>query len=270
MVTTGEVMMSQICDNQFYVKTIHKIRIHEPGRILVLATAYPPNPKSTLYSLIEEHVAGVPLVPTERKYWSETAGLDYVKELSFKEDAEATKVATEGSFYATSSFAAVSAPGRRNLGRHPDQVKTMKYLELECQYRIVPHSLRIRYQPSEDTMMIDVSAIQSLELIQNLRNSKSQDCLYGLLNRTRTPMGARMLRNNILQPPTLADAFMTTRYDAVEELTTNEDMFIGARDALKGFMDIEKLLTNVSTMETTGATLNILPAARRNSNSDHL
>ena len=107
MVTTGEVLMSQICDNQFYVKTIHKIRVHEPGRILVLATAYPPNPKSTLYSLIEEHVTGVPLVPYDRRFWSETAGLESVKELSFKEDAEAIKVAIEGNFYATSSFAAV-------------------------------------------------------------------------------------------------------------------------------------------------------------------
>jgi len=95
-------------------------------------------------------------------------------------------------------------------------------------------------------MMIDISAIQSLELIQNLRDSKSTDCLYGLLNQTQTPMGARMLRNNILQPPTLVDAFMTTRFDMVEELTANEDMFTAAREALKGFMDIEKLLTKVS------------------------
>jgi len=95
-------------------------------------------------------------------------------------------------------------------------------------------------------MMVDISAIQSLELIQNLRDSKSTDCLYGLLNQTLTPMGARMLRNNILQPPTLVDAFMTTRFDTVEELTTNEDMFTAAREALKGFMDIEKLLTKVS------------------------
>jgi DNA mismatch repair protein MSH4 len=94
-------------------------------------------------------------------------------------------------------------------------------------------------------MMIDISAIQSLELIQNLRDARSKDCLYGLLNQTLTPMGARMLRNNILQPSTLVGASLTTRYDAVEELTTNEDMFTAARDALKGSMDVEELLPKV-------------------------
>jgi DNA mismatch repair protein MSH4 len=77
-------------------------------------------------------------------------------------------------------------------------------------------------------MMIDVSTISSLELIQNLQNPKSKHCLYGLLNETITPMGARMLRSNILQPSTDADTIQA-RYDAVEELTTKEEMFFATR-----------------------------------------
>lgn len=73
-------------------------------------------------------------------------------------------------------------------------------------------------------MMIDTSAITSLELIQNLRNPRSKDCLYGLLNFTQTPMGARLLRNNILQPSTRQDAYLEPRYQAVTELITSEDM----------------------------------------------
>ena len=38
-------------------------------------------------------------------------------------------------------------------------------------------------------------------------------------------MGSRMLRSNILQPPTRQDAFIMPRYDALEELTTKEEMF---------------------------------------------
>ena len=77
-------------------------------------------------------------------------------------------------------------------------------------------------------MMIDISTIQSLELIQNLEKPKSNDCLFGLLNETLTPMGSRVLRSNILQPLTDPDT-LNSRYDAVEELTTKEEMFFATR-----------------------------------------
>jgi DNA mismatch repair protein MSH4 len=90
------------------------------------------------------------------------------------------------------------------------------------------HSLRIKYQPSEGSMMIDLSTIRSLELIQNLQNAKSRACLYGVMNQTLTPMGARLLRSTILQPSTQVSV-LEQRYDAVGELSTKEDMFFQLR-----------------------------------------
>lgn len=78
-------------------------------------------------------------------------------------------------------------------------------------------------------MMIDFSTAASLELIQNLQNAKSRDCLLGLLNETLTPMGSRLMRTNILQPPTEQEKIVA-RYDAVEEMSTKEDMFFAIRD----------------------------------------
>jgi DNA mismatch repair protein MSH4 len=104
----------------------------------------------------------------------------------------------------------------------------------------------MRYEASEGSMMIDVSTIYSLELVQNLQNPKSSDCLYGLLNETLTPMGARLLRNNVLQPLTDADV-LTTRYAAVDDLTTKEGMFFATR-AGKQMMDCSSaFLTCYST-----------------------
>jgi DNA mismatch repair protein MSH4 len=90
------------------------------------------------------------------------------------------------------------------------------------------HSLRIKYQPSEGTMMIDLSTIQSLELIQNIQNSKSKHCLFGLMNETLTPMGSRLLRSSILQPATQFEV-LSSRFEAVTELATKEDMFFQTR-----------------------------------------
>jgi DNA mismatch repair protein MSH4 len=76
--------------------------------------------------------------------------------------------------------------------------------------------------------MIDLSTIHSLEIIQNLHNAKSKDCLFGVMNETLTPMGSRLLRSSILQPSTQEDV-LTQRYDALEELTSKEDAFTQIR-----------------------------------------
>lgn len=102
----------------------------------------------------------------------------------------------------------------------------------------------MKYEPSEGSMMIDISTIYSLELVQNLRNPRSKDCLFGLLNETQTPMGARLLRSNVLQPLTDTDT-LVKRYDAVDELQMKEDIFHGTRAALKNFLDADKILTAV-------------------------
>ena len=78
-------------------------------------------------------------------------------------------------------------------------------------------------------MMIDVAAIESLELLQNVKNIK-QDCLFGVLRKTKTAMGTRMLRNSILQPSTMVEEYIIPRLDAVEELTHNQHMFEAVRN----------------------------------------
>lgn len=108
--------------------------------------------------------------------------------------------------------------------------QAIKYIDLSLSLTFVFHSLRIKYQPSEGSMMIDLSTIHSLELIQNLQDSRSKDCLFGVMNETLTPMGSRLLRSSILQPSTQADV-LTQRYDALEELTNKEDSFLQIRQS---------------------------------------
>ena len=123
-------------------------------------------------------------------------------------------------------------------------LEALKYIEMGMSVTFPYHSLRIRYEASEGAMLINVSTIQSLELIQNLQNSKSRDCLFGFLNETLTSMGARLLRSNILQPLTDRET-LTFRYDALEELASKEEMFFAIRQALKPLLDIDKVLTSL-------------------------
>ena len=77
-------------------------------------------------------------------------------------------------------------------------------------------------------MMIDLSTIRSLELIQNIQDARSKECLFGVMNETLTAMGSRLLRSTILQPSTETDV-LNSRYDAVQELSEKEDMFYQTR-----------------------------------------
>jgi DNA mismatch repair protein MSH4 len=107
-ISTGEVILSKISDSQFYVKTIHKLDILEPAQILLVSSVCPPNPKSNLYDLIEEHLTDSKIVPFDRKHWSETEGLECIRKLASHEDADAVKVAIQGNYYTTCALAAVS------------------------------------------------------------------------------------------------------------------------------------------------------------------
>ena len=108
-ISSGEAVLSQICDNQCYVRTCHKLQVFEPTEIILVSTSAPPNQKSKLYSCVEETVIGPRIVPVDRKYWSEAAGLDYVHQLAFPEDVKAVKIAIGGNYFATCCLAAVGA-----------------------------------------------------------------------------------------------------------------------------------------------------------------
>ncbi|KAF2134159.1 hypothetical protein P153DRAFT_281114 [Dothidotthia symphoricarpi CBS 119687] len=241
---TAEAVLCQICDSQTYVRTIHKLKVYGPSEILIVSTAA--SPKSKLFSIIEENLEDIDskLTLLDRRYWAESTGYEYIQSLAFKEDVESIKISVAGNYYAVCCIAAA-----------------LKYIDLGLGMLFSFHSLRMRYEPSEGSMMIDVSTIYSLELVQNLQNPKSKDCLFGLLNETLTPMGARLLRNNILQPLTDPDV-LNTRYTAVDELTTKEEMFFATRAALKNFLDADRILTALivspskSTLQTTESAIN--------------
>lgn len=105
----------------------------------------------------------------------------------------------------------------------------MRFVDLGLQQSFAPQSLRIKFESSEGTMMIDLPTITNLELVQNLQNTTSKHCLFGLLNQTSTKMGARLLKNNVLQPST-DKAKLEKRWAAVTELSTREGLFHSLKD----------------------------------------
>ncbi|KAK2774629.1 MutS protein msh4 [Onygenales sp. PD_12] len=228
--STSEAVLCQICDSQTYARTVHKLAVFDPTEVLFMKTAK--DPRSKLYSIVEENLPQLTITAADRRLWAEKTGHEYVEQFAFREDLESIKMSLEGSYFAACCLAAA-----------------LTYVEIELGKTFTHHSLRIKYEPSEGSMLIDLSTIVSLELIQNLQNSKSRDCLFGVLNETLTPMGSRLLRSNVLQPST-EQAKLLGRYDAVEELSTKEEMFFSVREALKSFVDSDRVLTSLIVVPT--------------------
>ena len=105
-ISTGEAVLSQICDNQFYARTLNKLQVFDTTSVLIVSTTGPPN-KSKMYSIVEKNILGARIITLDRQYWSETSGLHYIQQLAFVKDVEAIKFAIGGNYFATCCLAAV-------------------------------------------------------------------------------------------------------------------------------------------------------------------
>ena len=94
-------------------------------------------------------------------------------------------------------------------------------------------------------MIIDSATNRNLELIETLREKQKKGSLLWVLDKTRTAMGARLMRSWIEQP-LIEKKKITARQDAVEELfndmITREEM----REYLNAIYDLERLVTRIS------------------------
>ncbi|MBS1702227.1 MAG: DNA mismatch repair protein MutS [Armatimonadetes bacterium] len=94
-------------------------------------------------------------------------------------------------------------------------------------------------------MRLDPATRRSLELTQNLADGSRKYTLLGVLDTTRTPMGARLLRRWVEQPLLDRDE-IKRRHDAVARFMGSSIHRGDLRDALAGFSDIERLVSRCS------------------------
>ena len=99
-------------------------------------------------------------------------------------------------------------------------------------------------------MVLDDATRRNLELLRPIRGTGRKGTLLNLLDRTRTPMGGRMLREWVVRPLTARDR-LAERHDAVEALL-DPHLRGPLRDALESVADLERLASKVA-QETANA-----------------
>ncbi|MBI2572487.1 DNA mismatch repair protein MutS [Candidatus Woesearchaeota archaeon] len=94
------------------------------------------------------------------------------------------------------------------------------------------------------TMVVDASTFRNLELVRNLRDGSSRGTLLGVLDKTVTVMGARLLRT-WLKAPLLNIAAIEQRLDAVEQTAKDVISREKVREILERVVDIERIVSRV-------------------------
>ena len=94
-------------------------------------------------------------------------------------------------------------------------------------------------------MLLDSSTRRNLELTETLREKQKKGSLLWVLDKTRTAMGARMLRT-FLEQPLIEKESIERRLDAVQALFTDAIVRDELREYLRSIYDLERLLGKVS------------------------
>ena len=120
----------------------------------------------------------------------------------------------------------------------------LKYL-YDTQKSSLNHILSITPYNISDFMIIDSSTRRNLELTETMRDKNKKGSLLWVLDKCKTAMGSRMLRNYIEQPLVDKDK-INSRLDAIDSLYKNAITREELREYLNPIYDLERLMSKIS------------------------
>jgi DNA mismatch repair protein MutS len=129
----------------------------------------------------------------------------------------------------------------------------LDYLK-ETQKTTLGHINSLKPYHTEEFMFIDATTRRNLELTQTARDKSFRGSLLWVLDKTKTSMGSRLLRQWLLQP-LLNVKQIEQRLDAVAELFNNGLLRAELGEGLQKVFDIERLTGKVATQSANARDL---------------
>lgn len=138
------------------------------------------------------------------------------------------------------------------------------YLE-ETQKMVMSHLSQVEVMRDEETMQMDFSTRQNLELTQTLRTNSKSQTLWAFLDHCESAMGSRMLRRWI-EAPLIDINEINKREDAIDFLNSNFIVKDELKEYLSNVYDLERLCARVAISSANprdcirlSQTLSVLP-----------
>ena len=159
----------------------------------------------------------------------------FAPETAFFTVKEQFKVASLDGFGLKEKTAAIGAAGG-----------ALHYLTQNLR-RDVKHLTRISFYQRSDFLTLDYTTLRHLEILEPQHHDAPRNAsLYGALNKTVTPMGARLLRNWLSQPLAGVEP-IRQRQDAVQTFINNSFGLDAFRQQLAKVRDLERTLGRLSS-----------------------
>lgn len=105
------------------------------------------------------------------------------------------------------------------------------------------NNLKLYY--ANEYMILDSATKRNLELTETMRDGAKRGSLLWVLDKTKTAMGARMLRS-FIETPLMNKNQIEMRLDAIESLNVNFIDRDEVREYLSSIYDMERLMTRIS------------------------
>ncbi len=211
-ISTGEIGVSYFTDNEFHNRLNAEISRLHPSEILL--------PESVHLPFTEQfHVTALP---------------DWKFELGRSEQLLKTQfhVASLDGFGLKNKPSAVAALGA-----------VLGYVK-ESDPQALALFTDLNFYAIEDHMVLDEATRRNLELTETILKVSEAGSLLGVLDKTRTPMGKRMIRRWVNQPLIHAPE-IKERLDAVQYLLENGLDRLELQKQLKAVADIERIINRV-------------------------
>lgn len=216
-ITTGECSAYELLGEDMSTGILNEISKFAPIEILMNLRGYE---NTNLLQAIQDKTRGV-----VRNYY------DWAYELPYATDKVKAQFGQEAE-QLLGKEGCVSAIGALLL-----------YLE-ETQKTELTNLKTVETNSDEGKMKLDMYTLRNLEILESMRDRSTRGSLLHILNRTRTSMGARLLRK-WLTAPLLNCAMIQNRHIAVEELVKDPLLRAELREHLKQIADMERLINRV-------------------------
>ena len=220
-VSTGELNVCQIDGDRGYGRMMDFLVSLSPAEIICDDETYDKTQSSVLIS------SGS--LPKFQKYFKWAYDYSY----AFKTICKQLEVVTLEGYECQDKVSAISACGG-----------LMQYL-YDTQKRSLSHINTLNYVSFSSFMMLDSNAKRTLELTETMRDRRKKGSLLDVLDYTNTAMGARNLRQWLLQPLYDSTA-INARLDAVEELIKSNLIRERIIELLSPMKDLERLSAKIA------------------------
>lgn len=120
----------------------------------------------------------------------------------------------------------------------------------DTQFNRLEHIMELQHYEPQQYMLMDISTRTNLEIHETLRSRERKGALIGILDKTQTAMGGRLLKK-WLEQPLLDRTQINSRLDMVEFFVDNPITLDDVREILREVYDIERLSSKIATGNCT-------------------